>query len=250
MPNANIEIAQPRRGLFLYFKACPLHVFLRFAPWLADKTFTFQPAERVLEYPFVHENVPFNGGGKILDVGSGSTLLPLELASKGYQTWSIDLKKGYHHSINYNLTCVQADIRKTNFPDSFFDIVTAVSSIEHVGLVGKKTCLEGDQDAVWEIFRILKHGGKFLITVPFGKDGVYAYKRHDLFRVYNYAHLKQLLSGFEIEKSQFAIQEEGNWRPSTLQEAEAVDSLSQSRWYSSKAVALVIGKKPSAMVGD
>lgn len=185
-----------------------------------------------------------------MDVGSGSSLLPLELASKGYQTWSIDLKKGYCHSITHNnLTSVQEDIRKTSFPEGFFDIVTAVSSIEHVGLVGNKTYLEGDQDAVWEILRILKAGGTFLITVPFGKGGTYTYGRYDLFRVYDHLSLKKLLRGYVIEREEFGLLEERSWRPADLTEVENIDSLSQRRWYSSKAVAMIVARKPS-IIGE
>ena len=251
MLDANIEIAQPRRRLFRYLKATPLHL-LMFTTHLVNRFFVFQLTERILEYPFIHEKVSFNGKGKILDVGSGRSLLPFELASKGYQTWSIDLKTRYHRYIsNYNnLTLVGGDIRKTSFSDSFFDIVTAISSIEHIGLSGGKIQPDGDQDAVQEIFRILKPGGRFLMTVPFGKGGVYTCGRHDLFRIYNYAHLKSLLNRFEIEESQFAVLESGTYRPSSLEEAEAVDSLSQPRWYSSKAVAMFVTRKPFTMGGD
>ena len=252
MSEANIDIAQPKRRPFLYLKACPLHVLTEFAPRLAAVLFIFQPTERILEYPFIHENTPFNfnSRGKLLDVGSGRSLLPFELASKGYQVWSIDFNKRYHRYISdyNNFTFVQGDIQKTSFLDSFFDIVVGVSSIEHIGLVGKKISPEGDKTAIQEISRILKPGGKLLITVPFGKaSGVYSVRTHDSFRVYDYAHLKELLDEFEIESEQFAVLERRSWRPSSLEEAEAVDSLSQSRWYSSKAVAMIAARKPYVM---
>lgn len=253
MSEANIEIAQPRRRLFLYLKASPLHVLTEFAPWLAKAFFIFQPTERIVEYPFIHENVPFNGQGRILDVGSGRTFLPFELASKGYQVYSMDFNSKYHRYISdyKNFTFVEGDIRKTSFPDSFFDIVIGVSSIEHVGLVGKDTDLEGDKTAVREISRIIRPGGKFLITVPFSKQsGTYKVARHNSFRVYNYSRLKELLGGFDLETQQSAVLDGRSWRPSSLQEAEAVDSLSQPRWYSSKAVAMIVARKPSIVKRD
>ena len=59
MLEANIDIAQPKRHPFLYLKASPLHVLTEFAPWLARVFFIFQPTERIIEYPFIHENAQF-----------------------------------------------------------------------------------------------------------------------------------------------------------------------------------------------
>jgi len=243
MPNANIEFALPRRSLSRYIKATPLHALLKFAPWLVDKAYLYQPTERLLEYPFVHENIPFNGRGKILDVGSGSSTLPLELASKGYDVWSIDLVREYHRSIRQdNFTFVKGDIRKTNFPDAFFDIVTAVSTIEHTGFDNNETDSGGDKDAIREIKRILNPGGKLLLTVPFGREGIYFVKGRAQWRVYSLLSLKKLLEGFEITKMEFALLEGGSWRPANLEEAENIDSLSQPRWYSSKALVMVVAE--------
>jgi SAM-dependent methyltransferase len=252
MPEANIDIAQPKRRPFLYLKVCPLHILTELAPRLAGLIFIFQPTERILEYPFIHENTPFglNDNIKVLDIGSGRSLLPFELASKGYRVWCTDFKSKYHRYITdyNNFTFVPGDIRKTSFPDSFFDIVVGVSSIEHVGLAGKSTDLEGDKTAVKEISRIIAPGGKFLITVPFGKQsGIYTVARHDSFRVYNYDRLKELLGEFEMEREQFGVLEGRSWKPSSLEEAEAVDSLSSSRWYSSRAVAMIVARKPYVM---
>ncbi len=175
-----------------------------------------------------------------MDVGSGISLLPIELASKGYQVWSIDLRTHYHGSIRHeNLTFVEGDIRKTDFPDAFFDIVTAVSTIEHIGLVSSKPELDGDKDALQEIFRILKPGGNLLMTVPFGKRGVYS----GGWRVYDCSSLKELLGKFEMEKMNFALLEGESWRPASSEEAETIDSLSQPKWRSAKAVAMVVAKK-------
>lgn len=246
MPNANIELLLPRTSIFGFLKGSPLHALLRFAPWLVDKTYGFHPTERILEYPFIHENIPFGGESNILDIGSGSSLLPFELASKGYQVWSIDLKTGYRKSIRHNkFTFVEGDIRHTNFPGAFFDIVTAVSSIEHIGFNGSSVNPKGAKEALQEIARMLRPEGKLLMTTPFGRRGVYSIKGKPAWRVYDLSSLKGLLGSFEIEKMQFALLEDGSWRPATLEEAEAIDSLSESTWFSSKAVAMVVASRPS-----
>lgn len=249
MLEANIEVAQEKRRLFLYLKTCPLHVINKFFPGIANSFFVFQPTERIVEYPFIHQNMPLNpdSKNKILDVGSAGSYLPFELASKGYQVWSLDFSCRYNRYISSynNFTFVEGDIRKTNFPDSFFDFVTGVSVIEHVGLVGKNTSLDDDKVAAREIFRIIKPGGKFLITVPFGKKyGVYTIERGNSFRIYDHSHLEALLSAFKIETCQFAVLKNGSWRPGTLEDVEGIDSLSQARWYSAEAVAMVAAQKP------
>ncbi len=246
MPNANIEFAHPKRRLFSYGKISLLDVLLRFAPSLVDRIIVYRLTERLLEYPFIHQNIPFGGEGKILDVGSGSSLLPLELAATGYQVWAIDLRKQYHRSIRHNnFIFVCGDIRKTNFPDAFFDAVTAVSSIEHVGFGSSETNFSGDKDACQEILRILKPEGKFLLTVPFGLEGVYSIKGRSQWsaRLYNLPSLKKLLASFEIEQIAFALLDRGGWRRGSLKEVENVDSLSQPKWYSSKTVAMIIARK-------
>jgi len=60
----------------------------------------------------------------------------------------------------------------------------------------------GDKRALHEIARILKVGGKVIITVPFGKRFV---STSAGFRAYDYRHLRELLSEFEIEKIEYAI---------------------------------------------
>ena len=243
MSNINTDMAWPKWPILGYGRASLIGIILRLYPWLAGKIFDFQITERILEYPFCHEEVK-EGTGNLLDVGSGSSLLPFELTSKGYNVWSLDLHNGYCSFINdSNLTIVQQDIRNTNFPDNFFDIVTAISTIEHVGLGNKNSELQGDRDAVREIKRILKTSGKFLITMPFGKPGLWLQNNVPQFRVYNFDLLEKLLDGFIIEKEKYGVCVNGNWRISTRVEAENIDSLDQRIWHSSKAVAMVLARR-------
>lgn len=246
MPNANIELFQPTKRVFAYLKGSPLSILVRLMPWLLAKTYLFQPTERIVEYPFIHENTPSSGKGNILDVGSGLSILPLELASKGYQVWSIDLKRGYHQHIRHsNWTFVQGDIRQIDFPDAFFDIVTAVSSIEHIGIEGGELNPNGDRDAVQEIKRILKPEGTLLISVPFGVKGIYSLAADSQLRVYDLLSLTELLGGFKTEKMEFALADGVNWRLARLEEVKDVDSVRQPIWHTARAVAMVVARKCS-----
>lgn len=51
-----------------------------------------------------------------------------------------------------------ADFQKLHFPDNYFDYILASDVFEHVRL---------DDDGYSEVFRTLKSGGYFLMTVPF-----------------------------------------------------------------------------------
>lgn len=55
------------------------------------------------------------------------------------------------------------DARSLGYPDSFFDVVFAMSVVEHIE--GD----EGDSQAVREMMRVLKPGGTLAVSVPFGE---------------------------------------------------------------------------------
>ncbi len=249
MPNINLKWLTARKPIYHWLSYSPLAALVgltrryRWAERVLMETYEFWPTERVIEYAFVHEQIPLGGQGKILDVGCGSSLLPLELASKGYQVWGLDSRQNMIRSwVNhFNLRYTLGDIRKAPFEDDFFDYVTAVSSIEHVGLPDDP---QGDKVALQEIRRILKGNGKLILTVPFGQNGVYAYKGIPLWRVYAYTTLMELLCLFGAIDIQYAMLSSHSWRPATLKEVEGVDSLSQPVWKSSLAIAMVVCSAP------
>jgi SAM-dependent methyltransferase len=90
-----------------------------------------------------------------------------------------------------------ADIRESGYEKDFFDLVLCVSTVEHVGRDNTKYYkpvaevpgdlgggAEPDVKAIVEMFRILKRGGRLLVTVPFGKFVDYGwFINYDLERV-------------------------------------------------------------------
>ena len=215
--------AKSSKLLFLNFSLRWL--ILNKMPWLAEKIFHLVVNERVADYPFVHQNLGLDGKGRILDVGCYRTKLVIELASLGYEVYGID---GIEYPLEHpNFTFVLGDICKTPFPDDFFDAVTAVSTIEHIGLGRYEypTYSDGDKIAMNEIKRILKPGGKAIITVPFGKKTVVYHGEIQLHRVYDSQALNNLFSdsGLEIVKLNIIVKKGEMYVPALLSEAENIE---------------------------
>lgn len=200
-------------------------------PRLRDKLFQISINERIVEIPWVHSQIKIERG-KILDVGCYSSKLPIELASLGHEVWGIDVR---NYPLKHpNFTFVQGDICKTSFPSDFFDIITAVSTIEHIGMAvyNDPKYPDGDKKAIKEMRRILKPGGVIIMTIPFGKRAITWYRTYDL------PTLKELLHGLKIEKIEYAIKKGEIWTPASLEEVENIDSPTNA-----KAVALLVARK-------
>lgn len=82
-------------------------------------------------------------------------------------------------------TLVIGDMTKSGLPDESFDVITAVEVLEHV-----------DQDELFvsEVRRVLKPGGKFIMTTPNGDFAKIPYKDHK--RHYALDQLADLLSRY------------------------------------------------------
>jgi len=184
---------------------------------------------RIVEYPWILRNIPSKG--RILDVGSTGSQLPLMLAGLGYEVWTIDVRKYEYDDIIDDLNCVIGDIRETNFQDSFFDMVLAVSTIEHIGLgrYGDLTDNEGDMNAMKEIRRIMTDEGILLMTLPYGRLSV-----SSLHRVYDQSSLFVLLENFNIESIEYFQKTDLFWIKSSKEQVSDVDSS-----ISEKAIACV-----------
>jgi hypothetical protein len=94
------------------------------------------------------------------------------------------------------------------------------STIEHVGLSGRYGVTEertdGDLEAMARLRQILKPGGKMLLTIPAGKDSVFA----PLHRIYGEIRLPTLLEGYRILKEEFWMKNEQNcWIPADRKNA-------------------------------
>ncbi len=135
--------------------------------------------ERVIEYPWILSHLDTRAG-KLLDAGSTlnyAYLLDLPaLVSKSIVIASLAFD---HLEKRPNVTYLVEDLRHFSARDESFDWVVCISTLEHVGLDNTKLYTgdpafneshPGDyRKALQELKRVLKPGGRLLLTVPFGR---------------------------------------------------------------------------------
>jgi 2-polyprenyl-3-methyl-5-hydroxy-6-metoxy-1,4-benzoquinol methylase len=179
---------------------------------------TESSSERVVEIPLVFKNIP-PAKKKILDVGCRYSMVSIQLASLGHEVHGIDINS-YKHT-HPNFIFHKADILNPNLPKNYFDIVIALSTIEHIGLgrYGDSQDADGDFRSVEQILKIIKPAGQFLITLPFGKAVETSW-----FRVYNMEKIRDLLAGFKIVDKYFFKERNRSWIPTDVYHAEKIDS--------------------------
>ncbi len=137
---------------------------------------------------------------KVLDAGAGTGGTMQALADLG-EVWGCDLSpQALAFCRQRGLDrLVQCSVEELEFADSTFDAVTSCDVIEHV---------EHDQQALGEIYRVLRPGGVAVITVPALR---FLWSSHDEvlhhLRRYNRRPLSRMLrlAGFEELKLTYVV---------------------------------------------
>jgi ubiquinone/menaquinone biosynthesis C-methylase UbiE len=184
-------------------------------------------SDRYLEYPWLLENIRITGG-KILDVGSTASNMLYNFLPKEVQIYSIDLNSKNIESAAVKFSV--GDIRKTNYEDNYFDVISCISTLEHIGVAGRYGSDDdpsGDLKAVKEMARILKPGGTILLTVPYGTRDVLPINK-----LYNKERINELFKDFfsvEIEYRKY-FQKFHLWLTTNEVEAAKTDMI-KDLWY-------------------
>ena len=182
---------------------------------------------RTVEYAWVLAHL--GNVCKILDVGSTNSPFPLELASVGYDVYSIDPRSyvEWHGLVHPNMKFTKGDISRAPFISEFFDAVTAISTIEHIGTEDyyKNPSVDETKDlkAIQEIARILKKDGRFIFTVPCRQKIPYSIlqkRKVPFIRLYNEKTIRNRLlkEVFSIEKEEYFCMENGFWHHASIEE--------------------------------
>jgi SAM-dependent methyltransferase len=165
--------------------------------------------DRTVEYGFVLARIP-EGEGELLDFGSGTGNLALTAAERGWRVTAFDrmaIELAYRHP---RVRQLQGDVLTHDFGSDRFELILNCSSIEHVGLPGRYGSFDeqdGDIRAMRVLHGLLAGGGRMLLTIPVGTDGVFA-PRH---RVYGAERLPRLLDGFEAVEERYWQKDGDQW---------------------------------------
>ena len=159
---------------------------------------------RRVEWKFVLNNLSKIKGQKILDAGCTLSLFIYGLSRYG-DTFGID-SSGYDENLPANIKFLLADIVRTPFQDGYFDVISCVSVIEHVGLGSYGDPYysdDADFRAVNELKRILKMNGSLFLTTLIGPKYVITGNGNQ--RIYDKKRLDKLLNGLRIAKEEYYI---------------------------------------------
>lgn len=184
---------------------------------------------RFIEISFVLSGLLKKERGKVLDIGctDSGNIAPLVLASLGWEAYGIDIREGKFEHPNFHF--IRGDIRKTSFPNNFFDYAYAISTLEHIGLKGRYSVTEedpqGDIKATEEIARIVRPGGIFLVTIPYGRGKLVK----PLCRVYDKFRLQKLFSQEKTTKEIYYTLKQGCWVTVSEEVAAEIDFLRGER---------------------
>lgn len=206
----------------VYFqrRPSPRNRLLRLLRGLFVWNYELTVVERVVELPWAIQNLGVPPGAAVLDFGCSQSPLALHLASLGYRVTGVDLRPyGFTHP---NLTFVPGDFLEAGFAAGGFDAVVAVSAVEHTGLgaYGDPHSGRADRLIVAEFARVLRPGGRLLVTVPCGRRGETSW-----YRVYDREGLADLLSGFAIERiDYYAGVGRRAWMPVSADAIARIDS--------------------------
>jgi SAM-dependent methyltransferase len=145
-------------------------------------------------------------GSRVLEVGANEEFSAYALARQDYTVVGVDLRdQPWHEPCPY--LRLQGDFVELakSMPAGWFDAAFSTSAIEHFGLQGYLGLgpLDDALDAktCQAVLRLLKPGGRFYVTVPYGRE-FFTSRPH--WRVYDRrALLERLATGFDVEALRF-----------------------------------------------
>ena len=160
---------------------------------------------RIVEYQWILKQLP-KESCLVLDVGCSESFLSHELLGRGYVVVGLDIRECPWRNDRVHL--IKRDVSDTRLQREIFPLIVIVSTIEHIGLNAYGQLLldnDGDIKAMRELYRILKSGGKLLLTTPYIGEGPLRIvsRPGEAERRYNVKRLQRLIDHFVVLKQEY-----------------------------------------------
>ena len=163
--------------------------------------------ERTVEYPWALARVG-TGGGRLLDAGSTLNFdFLLDHASLREKSIVITTLAPEGFIERPNVSYLYGDLRDTILRDAIFDTIVCISTLEHIGMNNtmlytadtrfKEADFFAYRAVLREFRRLLKPGGKLLLTVPYGR-----YEDHGWLQQFDAERVADVIDTFAPRTSQ------------------------------------------------
>ena len=175
--------------------------------------------ERIVEYSWIFYELK-NIKGNLLD--AGSTLNFSIILDQLKTRFNIFIQTLFPENIcNYEdgISYLYTDLTKKIFIDNYFDVITCISTLEHVGFdvsiysknILKKKNIDSNSylKVVKDFRRILKKNGILLLTLPFGKK-----ESFQELQQFDKQMIDNIIKNFRPSKfeKRFAVYKDFSWR--------------------------------------
>lgn len=154
-----------------------LHTAERVSRTDASDNYVFQRS--ILAYYYAAGIV----GGDVLEIGTGMGYGIEVIAPSAEKYTTIDKSQAYDATLPTNVTFQQMEVPPIGFADESFDYVISFQVIEHI---------KRDKEFIKEVSRILRKGGKFIVSTPNAPMSLTRNPWH--IREYTESELKTLLN--------------------------------------------------------
>lgn len=175
--------------------------------------------ERIVEYYWIINELK-KLKGKLLD--AGSTLNFSIILNKIAKKYDITIQTLYPENdcfFNHGISYVYNDLTQKNFNNNYFDVITCISTLEHIGFDNKiyqttlKNEMKKNNESYLQVIKnfklLLKKNGTLLLTIPFGK-----HQKFEDLQQFDKKMVNKIVKVFKPKKlsKKFAIYEKNRWK--------------------------------------
>jgi SAM-dependent methyltransferase len=131
----------------------------------SDEELSYFHPSKEWEYPWALSRAGCAAGDRVLDAGCGASIFPVHLAREGCRVIGLDRGPAPRLDLIHGapVAYLQAELTELPFASGSFDAVFLISVIEHLDERGAERAME-------EVARVLRRGGRLLLTTDYTRD--------------------------------------------------------------------------------